>query len=411
MLRAIAVFLSLAGVLFASFVFVMLIGDSLGFSLSDRLLGSVFPITISTPDLHKAYMTEKIKMLIVPGHDNEYGGGEWRHVRESDLTLEASRNLEAYFKKDSRFETIVARDTTTGQYAPALFEYFTKRRDDIIVFKNIAQKKMETLKAHNFLERNVSIERNSVSSEIAFRLYGINKWANENDVDIVLHVHFNDYPGHRGRAGDHTGFSIYVPEKQYGNADASKDLARTLFDELKNTIGPSTLPLERDGVIEDQELIALGANASLKSASVLVEYGYIYEPQYIYEATRNPMMQELAFQTYRAVKKHFEKNSPNYIASQTALLPYRWSDGLEKGIKGSASVLALQAALKKDGLYPPPGKSLVDCPLTGSFGACTELAVRMFQQRYAAEILGGDAPSGRVGVATAKKLNEVFGRN
>jgi len=266
------------------------------------------------------------------------------------------------------------------------------------------------LQAHNFLSRNVSIERKSVSSEIAFRLYGINKWANENDVDIVLHIHFNDYPRRTGRAGDHTGFSIYVPERQYGNAEASKDLARTLFDELKNTIGPSTLPLERDGIIEDQELIALGANGSLKGASVLIEYGYIYEPQYVYASTRSPMMQELAFQTYRAVKKHFEKNSPIYATIETALLPHRWSGGLEKGIKGSASVLALQAALKKEGLYPPPGKSLVDCPLTGSFGACTEFAVRMFQQRYAKDVLAGEAPTGRVGVATTKKLNELFGR-
>lgn len=410
MFRAFVAGLSIIGLLFASFVFVMLVGDSLGFAVSDRLLGSVFPVTISTPDLHKAYMTEKIKILIVPGHDNEYGGGQYRDVREADLTLEAARNLESYFKKDPRFQTTVTRDTSTGNYTPVIQNYFHQHRDDIVVFKNIAIKKMEMLKAHNFLDRNVPFERNSVSSEIAFRLYGINKWANENDIDIVLHIHFNDYPGHRGRVGDHTGFSIYVPERQYGNADASKDLARTLFDELKNTIGPSTLPLERDGVIEDQELIALGANGSLKSASVLIEYGYIYEPQYVYEATRIPMMQELAFQTYRAVKKHFEKNSPAYATHQTALLPYRWSDGLEKGIKGSAGVLALQAALKKDGLYPPAGKSLVDCPLTGSFGACTELAVRMFQQRHAAEVLGGELPTGRVGVATAKKLNEVFGR-
>ncbi len=410
MFRAIAQGLSLLGVLFILAVLVALVGDSLGFALSERLLGSVFPVTISMPDLHKAYTTKKIKILIVPGHDNEYRGAEWRGVLESDLTLKVARNLEAYFKEDSHFETMVTRDTGTGDYAPAIQNYFNQHRDDIAAFRNIALKKMETLQAHNFIARNVSMERKSAPHEVWFRLYGINKWANENDIDIVLHIHFNDYVRRRERAGDHTGFSIYVPERQYGNADASKDLARMLFDELKNTVGPSTLPLERDGVIEDQELIALGANGSLNSASVLIEYGYIYEAQYSYEATRAPMTQELAFQTYLAVKKYFEKNSPMYATSQTTLLPYRWSDGLERGMKGSTAVLALQAALKKDGLYPPVGKSLADCPLTGSFGACTELAVRLFQQRYATEILGGDPPTGRVGIATAKKLNEVFGR-
>ncbi len=409
MMRIIFMFLACVGGLFAVYVFATSAGIVSGVTAFDNLLGSIFPVTISAIDLHKAYTTEKIKLLIVPGHDNEYEGSENHTIRESDLTLALAHSIDAHFKKDARFETIVARDANTGYYMTSLQKYFTEHRDDIIAFKNIAQKKMEVLKAHNFISSNVAIERKGALSEIAFRLYGINKWANENDIDIILHIHFNDHAGRVTRTGKYTGFSIYVPEHQYGNADASKDFARVLFDELKNTVGPSTMPLERGGIIEDQELIALGSNGSLKGVAALIEYGYIYEPQFIYSAVRSPMTQELAFQTYRAIKKYFEKGSSAYMTGQTSLLPYKWSGVFERGANGSAGVLALQAALKKEGLYPPQGKSLVDCPLSGSFGVCTELAVRSFQQRYADEVLAGAWPNGRVDGATTKKLNELFG--
>jgi len=36
-----------------------------------------------------------------------------------------------------------------------------------------------------------------VTEDIALRLYGFNKWADENKVDAMVHIHFNDYPGER----------------------------------------------------------------------------------------------------------------------------------------------------------------------------------------------------------------------
>ena len=59
------------------------------------------------------------------------------------------------------------------------------------------------------VERVVHTIRNIAPDEMGVRLYGINKWANENDIDIVIHVHFNDYPGRpRTGSGKYSGFSI-----------------------------------------------------------------------------------------------------------------------------------------------------------------------------------------------------------
>ena len=73
-------------------------------------------------------------------------------------------------------------------------------------------------------------------------------------------------------------------------------------------------------------------------------------------------------------------------------------------MKGHPSILSLQAALLFEELYPPAGESKRDCPLSGSFGPCTALAVKNFQQKY------GLPASGTVGELTLAKLNEIYGR-
>jgi N-acetylmuramoyl-L-alanine amidase len=125
-------------------------------------------------------------------------------------------------------------------------------------------------------------------NEMAMRLYSINKWANDNKYDLVLHIHFNDtarynqvYPG------PYTGFSVYVPHSQFGNARGSQAVGRALVEQLSRIHYPSTLPQESGGLVEDQELIAIGAYNTLKPASVLVEYSYIYE-----QRVQNPTLRQ-----------------------------------------------------------------------------------------------------------------------
>ena len=128
---------------------------------------------------------------------------------------------------------------------------------------------------------NNQVEHNFATVDTALKLYAINKWANENNIEIVFHIHFNDYPGRKfNQIGEYTGFSIYVPEYQLPNHRASSKLAESLKNQLEKYFTKSDLPAESSALIEDQELIAVGSNASRDGVSVLVEYGYIYEPPF-----------------------------------------------------------------------------------------------------------------------------------
>src|SRR6185436_8364106 len=119
---------------------------------------------------------------------------------------------------------------------------------------------------------------NSAPPNVALRLFGINKWVNENKVDLAIHVHFNDYPRrNRSIAGEYSGFSIYVPEKQYVNSTTTLAIADSVFNRLDKYNPVSDFPKEDDGIVEEQELIAIGANDTLSAPSMLIEYGYIYE--------------------------------------------------------------------------------------------------------------------------------------
>jgi len=181
-----------------------------------------------------------------------------------------------------------------------------------------------------------------------------------------------------------------------------------LAEWLKHLTTPAPRHLKDMGYVK--ELIAIGANGSLDGAALLIEYGYIYEAQFISSEFRSDMMKELAHQTYLGVKKYFE---PGASLAETTLLPFNWGRPLKKGLRGSRDVLSLQFAMHEAGVYPPPGKNLAECSITGNFGPCTEAAVSAFQEKYADEILrptGLLSGTGFAGPATLKKFNELYGR-
>ena len=151
---------------------------------------------------------------------------------------------------------------------------------------------------------------NDAPKDVALRLFGINKWANEHKVDIIIHIHFNDSgPRRAGAPGEYNGFTIYTPERQYSNSQASMDIAKRVFKRLSKMFSVSNLPGEDAGVVEDQELIAIGSSNTVDAASLLVEYGYIYEPQFRVPAVRVMVLRELAFQTYLGLADFFGETS------------------------------------------------------------------------------------------------------
>lgn len=375
------------------------------------IAGPFFEERVTSAELHNKYKNSIIKILIVPGHDNEFTGANFNGVRESDLNAEIGYHLLNFFKEDNEFESFITREKD-GDYNPWFLKYVETQNVAITTFRDKLKSIMKEAVLRGHIKRTAQFYHNAADSRTSLILYGVNKWANENDIDIVLHIHFNDYPGRQYSAtGRYSGFSVYIPENQLPNARASKEVAQMIKNKLEFFLSKSNLPAESGTVIEDQELIAIGSNASRDGVSVLVEYGYVYEPLFADESLRPATMKELAFQTYRGVKNYFEPDKKVlYQGYDTTLLPYAWRAALAPGERNK-DVLSLQVALLKDGTYPPPGATLSQCPISGYFGDCTINAVKSFQEKYKEEILkpiGLVNPTGAVYSLTLDKLNNLY---
>jgi N-acetylmuramoyl-L-alanine amidase len=274
------------------------------------LLASVFFVDSSTPEHLRARYVEAgnggtpVKILVVPGHDNDASGTAYQGIREADLTLALGKQVAALLAKDPRLSVRLAR--TDQGYDPELAAYFKDHRTDILAFQKNQRGLMKQYLSNGSVASNVIVNHNTAPSEVAVRLWGINKWANENNYDLVIHIHFNDVVrASRAKPGDYTGFAIYIPEHQFSNAKGSKAVAEAVRKRLVESYVPSTLPQEQGGLIEDQELIAIGSNNSLDGAGLLVEYAYIYEPMLLKTSTRATAFATMAQKTYQGVEDFF----------------------------------------------------------------------------------------------------------
>lgn len=355
---------------------------------------------ISPEELKRNYQKGKIKILIVPGHDNATVGGQFRNIKETDLNIELAYDLLGFLQKDQKFTAYITRDRN-GNYNNWFSGYLTNENKSISVFREYSKKVMSFVKNAGLVVTNRNkVQHNPAADNTSLNLYAVNKWANDNNVDIVLHIHFNDYPTRwSGSPGKYSGFAIYVPEKQLPNSRASIDVAEALKKKLEKYFPKSNFPGEEETIVEDHELIAIGSNASRKGVSLLMEYGYIYEPQFRTSELRSDSINEFAFQTYQGIKEYF---TPYIMPNNTTLLPYTWKRALGKSQTSSKDVLHLQSALCAEGLYPPAGKTLSSCPMSGIYGNCTFSAVKSFQAKY------GISAVGVVGPQTLEKLNELY---
>jgi N-acetylmuramoyl-L-alanine amidase len=389
-------------------------------TVTERTLKKVFKDANSNKD--------KIKILIVPGHDKDSWGTQFNGLKELDLNLALGQELFDLFKKDKRFEVILSQ--TDEGYHPKLLSYFESKQNDILEYVGEQKASMLAHMEKGKIESVINVEHNFAAPEVVLKLYGINKWANENKVDIVLHLHFNDYPGRpRTAEGKYSGFSMYVPESQFSNSKGSMPLAKLIKNRLDVLYPQSNLPTESGGIIESQELIAIGANNTLDSAAVLIEYGYIYEPIVSNPELRLTSLSDLALQTYSGVLDFFDEEKQNPFIRRleaaendgadfskkvksvnnfsTRFMPYEWRNDLIRGELREGpfekDIASLQVAMILEGIYPPSGETKNDCGITGYFGRCTETAVKLFQEKYNIY-----PANGVVGALTRAKLNEIY---
>lgn len=270
--------------------------------MARRSAAMVFQETSVPKDLAKKYQQGKLRVLIVPGHDNQYSGALYQGNREADFNIELARQLAEFLATDSRLDVLVSRDLVSGDYRPEITEFFKTNHDSISSFKVAKKALMAELIASGLVADKTTNNHAFAKEEIAHRLYGTNKWANENNIDLAIHIHFNDYPGHKPNSpGKYQGLTVYVPEEQLPNSRASLLIGKSIYNAL-NLIQPtSNNPLEVAGVVPDQELIAVGSNASVNAAAILIEYGYIYEPQFQSPQVREKFFEQLAQKTYEGL--------------------------------------------------------------------------------------------------------------
>lgn len=345
----------------------------------------------------------KIRIMIVPGHEPNFGGSSYGGVNERDMAVDLANSLRGFLQNNSHYEVIVAR--TKDAWNPDIEKYFKDHWDDIVVFIKENKEQMVRLVNNGSVRMATEgISHSSAPQNVAIRLFGINKWNNENAIDIAIHIHFNDYERRNlSVPGEYTGLAIYVPEKQYSNSATTKAIANSVYKRLSKYNAVSNFPKEDVGVVEDQELIAIGSRNTLDAPSMLIEYGYVYEPQFSDPTVRESTLKDLAFQTYLGLQDFFGGPNDISLAYDTLMLPHSWTGDISKKNADKNDVLALQSALIMEGVYPPSDKSKNDCPRTGRFGPCTLNALNQFQNKY-----GIKDEVNIVGEQTKKVLNDRY---
>lgn len=243
-----------------------------------------------------------VNILIVPGHDDEHWGTSYGKLREVELNRALAQDLYGYLVREDGINVVLASD---GSGYNEIFDaYFEREREMIQKFITDTKSNFRQKIEANQLAVDEENFHNVAPENAIYRLYGINRWVNDSDFDMVIHVHFNDHARKvASKPGMYTGFSIYAPGPEFDNHELSRRLADSIFAELKKIRPVSDLPAEGGGVIEDHELIALGANASLEAGSVLVEYGYIYEGIFTNPTLREVSLDNMAYATYAGIKK------------------------------------------------------------------------------------------------------------
>ncbi len=345
---------------------------------------------------------KKIRILIVPGHEPDSGGTSFRGLKERDLNVILGQDLRKYLQADGRYDVLMTRDAKG--WNPIFAKYLKDGRDDIIAWRNAAMRNMAGLIVSGAAPKPISqVDHNVADPDVSVELYGINKWADENGVDVTVHVHFNEHRDYPSRVpGQYSGFTIYVPAPQYANGSATRAIAEKVFGRLSKYDPVSDLAGESDGVVDEPNLIAVGEDNTANAPSMLIEYGYMYEKRFTDPVIRSLALNDLAYQTYVGLRDAFGQED-KLDPFGTSVLPHSWRVAMARGAGHAVDVFALQTALISSGEYPPARMGKNDCPRSGVFGNCTVAALDAFQRRY-----GIKGEAGYAGKKTVAKLNGLF---
>lgn len=308
----------------------------------------------------KRSVNKLVNILVVPGHDDVHWGTEFKGVKEVELNRIVGQKLFEYLSQEEGINPVLV--STNFGYSSMFDTYFRNEKDKIGSFINESKfnfTKKISEEDFNKIENNF---HNVAPGEMIQKLYGINNWVNNQEFDLVIHIHFNDYGGRKWNTeGEYDGFAIYTPGTLFKNYELSRTLADSIFGELKKVRQVSNLEEEVEGVIEDHELIALGANESLNAGSILIEYGYIYEPIFMDMSLRDTALDYSAYATYRGIKKMLHE-----VPKEKEILQVQIAEN-----ETTTANLVWQFQKTLEGVYPPKGKSLRDCPISGYFGECS----------------------------------------
>lgn len=345
-----------------------------------------------------------IRVLLVPGHDQTTVGAAYLGMREVDMTLALAQKIKTQLSADPRFQVTVSR-TDTG-YFSELQRYFDRNRRTVDSFVKAQKRKMERAIERGTIDVAEQVPHADTAADPAYRLYATSRWADQKGFDLILHIHFNDYGAHkRDTMGEYTGYSIYVPDPQLKSSSGTQDVAEAISETLGRVWNSSTNPTESSksdsyGIIRDMNLIALGSYQTLETPSILVEYGYIYQPELSTDFFRISS-DVFAGATAKGLQKLVRGNIES-IPTDVLTVSYNWQKNLSrsKNPVPDPDVLALQFALSEHGFYPPLGKTRTECPFTGRFGDCTHMAVVAFQTAHS---LRAD---GKVGPATFSRIKK-----
>ncbi len=253
--------------------------------------------------LHLAEQNKKIRVLIVPGHEPNAGGAdEYKKIKERDLNLQLAKLIKDKLFANNNIDVVLARDNSG--WNSELKNYVEKNKLSIMNWVlDMKNKMMANVKLGDIKLINPGMKHNAATSNAVLFLYGTNKWIAENNIDLVLNVHFNNNPKIYGKP-NYRGYAMYVPEKQYSNSSSSKIFANYVNAEISKIQKPSNMPQEKNTIIEDQQLIAVGNYNTLKIPAIVVEYAYIYEPMMVSSSTRNNFIEKAASSTATAINNY-----------------------------------------------------------------------------------------------------------
>ncbi len=276
---------------------------TLFYGLSFLNLSPVSAIQIQ--DKYQNIGGEKVKILLVPGHDLKSGGAEIDGLKEREIVVKVAEALNQLLEDDHRIKVVQIRDSE--KWNPDFKKYLSSRNvKKVVGWIEASKKKFNSKKVNREIFDNVVVYHNTVNTRTRDRLYAINKFANDNNFDLVLNLHFNDYPNRIVGEEKYRGFAIYIPDQAYKNSANSEAIAKSVFNSLLKVNTVSNLPGENTGVVYDPELIAVGAYNTLKAPSLLIEYAYLHELLNLTETEWEEKITALAVATYEGLQNFLQ---------------------------------------------------------------------------------------------------------